>query len=1163
MRSSILAIVLAACSLLAMLAPIVGAAPADEEIGRLRVDIEKDVYALGDQVNVTITLNANGLLVDPDYPGVVMAILKNWTMGGQPGDIEWVVTEKVSKGSFVSNFTIGTEHITQFDPTGGGLPLMGRAVGFMAVCEYKDARVMQLGLAWVEKGPGLSVAVSDPSPGPGQTVTITVTTYNATLVDAQDVTVQLVGYDGATQTDLGQLTVVRESLGTYKASYTVPIDLNVSTEYRVRAGASFPDYNHSRYLTPLFEQSFAVTFFDVWGQNISATSTATELAIWVADVDGAPVEGASVEATFRLTPRGGASRDIVLSSATDASGRAPFSFEGVTNGTVDLAGVVRKGGYSQRLYQAGVVNFFVPEVSAPDEASDFAMQPYTRDESGPFFQNVARPGEAHTQAYRAYNRTGVIANKRINWCIIDKTTLLTTEYEILESGYGVTDARGDMDVTFTVPPNDITAWIMFEAIVWNSEDNTTARMEDTSSLVDTGVFPIDESMELTVNRVHKSAPVEFRAHAALGRNTFMGYMLVEIDRATSLTSWGHLTILGPDSMEPALGPMTKVGPDTYGADIVLPEFVPEDQDYGFVFMTVDLDRFRIVVNYVTLGYGKSTAKGVTVEPVEEPAPVHAGEQGSVRVVIKNTGAGDDVYTWTVTGAGLGLPTASGTVAIPLGEQRELTIAVDVPAGTHEGIHTVSVMATSEDTSVSATADVPLYVMVNGVSLGADRLEATAFRGESVRFVVSATNTGEGPDTMAVGMTGTAAAWATVNRTTLADVPEGWSTDFEVVADVAAAADEGDYTILVAVTSADGATRSLLELVVHVLVDGVELTATPALQDTWRGETVEVALVVVNTGQGQDLITLAAEPPADWTVTGLGPVTVAEGATRTLNATVAVPMGVEEGDYTVSFRAVSQDGVLDATASVVVHVWVNGVSLAVTPGSAIAYRSGTVTYTLNITNTGTGPDVFDLTATTPAWATMLSFSSDPVTVAEGASVTVELTIGLTSTVNAGPYDLDILVTSQDGRTSAGARATVNVVVKGVTATLSQTSAKVTQGKRLEVTITVRNTGNGSDTFTVLLSGPAAEWAELSTALIDVAEGATGTITLTLAPPKGARTGAALLNITVVSTYPNFADTAQLTLDVKKAEESPGMGAAMALACVAAASALAVLARGRRA
>ena len=1161
MRSSILALVLVACALLAMLAPIVPAAPADEEIGQLRVDIEKEVYALGDQVNVTMELYANGLLVDPDFPGVVMAILKNWTMGGQPGDIEWVLTEKVSKGTFVANFTIGKEHITQFDPVGGGLPLMGRAVGFMAVCEYNFARVMQLGLAWVEKGPGLSVAVSDPSPGPGQTVTITVTTYNATLVDAQDVTVQLVGYDGATQSDLGQLTVVRESLGTYKASYTVPIDLNVSTEYRVSAGASFPDYNHSRYLSPLFEQSFTVTFFDVWGQNVSATPTATDLAIWVADGDGAPVEGASVKATFRLTPRGGASRDIELTSTTDASGRAPFSFEGVTDGTVDLSGVVSKGGYSQRLWQEGVVNFFVPEVSAPDEASDFAMQAYTRDESGPFFQNVARPGETHTQAYRAYNRTGVLANKRINWYILDKSSLLSTEYKILEDGYGVTNAQGDMTVTFTVPPNDVTAWIMFEANVWNSEDNTTARMEDTSSLVDTGVFPIDDSMELTVNRVHKSAPMEFRAHAALGRNTFMGYMLVEIDRATSLTSWGHLTILGPDSMEPALGPMTKVGPDTYGADIVLPGFVPEDQDYGFVFMTVDLDRFRIVVNYVTLGYGESTTKGVAVEPVEQPAPVHAGEQGSVKVLIKNTGAGDDVYAWTVTGAGLDIPTASGTLAIPLGGQRELVIPVNAPAGAHEGTYTVSVMASSEDPAVNATADIAFDVMVNGVSLSADRLEATAFRGDVVRFVLTATNTGEGADTMAVSMTGTAASWSTSNRTTLADVPEGWSTDFEVVADVAAATDEGDYTVLVTVTSADGTTVDLIELVVHVLVDGVELTASPTLQDTWRGESVEVALNITNSGQGPDIIDLSAEAPALWTVSGLGQAAVDEGASRALAATVAVPAGADEGDYTLIFKAVSQDGVVNTTASVVVHVWVNGVGITVTPSSATAYRSGTGVFRLNVTNTGVGPDVFTLTSPAPAWTTFVTFSSNPVSVGEGESAEVTLSVGLTSTVAAGRYTIVLAVTSQDGMTSAGVEVIINVVVKGVTVTTSESAMKVTQGRKGELTLTVRNTGNGTDTFTVQLDGAAAEWAELSATTITLAEGATGTVNVTLAPPKNAKTGLALLNITVLSSYPAFTDSAQLSLEVKKAKESPGMGAMMAIAAVAAVSVVAAR-KGRR-
>ncbi len=1163
MRSSSLAIVLALCSLLALLAPAMPAAPADEEIPQLRVDIERDSYAIGDQVNVTIELYANGLLVDPDSPGVVMAILKNWTMGEQPGDIEWVLTQKVSKGTFEANFTISKAHITSFEPTGEGLPMMGRAVGFMAVCDYWGARVMQLGLAWVEKGPGVAVTVSDPSPEPGQTVAITVTTYNSTLVDAQDVMVQLHGYNGTAEDDLGQLTVVRESLGTYKASYTVPIDLNVSTEYRVKAGASFPDYNHSRYLYPMFAQRFVVRFFDVWGQNVSVTSLATELAVWVADDQGAPVEGASVEATFRLSQRGQSPRDIALTEATDATGRAPFSLEGITNGTMDVSGVVRKGGYSQRFHQERIIDFFVPEVSPPDDASDFAMQAYSRDESGPFFQNINRPGETHTQSYRAYNTTGALADKRVNWYIIDKSSLFSTEYTILESGHGVTDAEGDMELTFTVPPDDTTAWIMFEATVWNSEDNQTARMEDTSPLVDTGIFPIDEGMELSVDRLQKAAPVEFRAHALLGRNTYMGYMLMEIERSTGRSSWGPFTTLGPDSMEPALGPMTKVGPDTYGASIVLPEFVPEDQDYGFVFMTVDLDHFRIVINYVILGYGDSTTKGVDVEPVEEPAPVHAGEQGSIKVMIENTGMGDDVYTWTATSEGLDIPTSTGSVAVPLGEKRELVIALRAPAGTHEGTYKVSVKVSSKEPAVNKTVELAFNVMVNGVSLGADRLEATAFRGETARFVVTATNTGEGPDTLTVGLTGTAAAWTTINRTTLADVPEGWSTDFAVVVDVSATADEDDYNLILTVASADGTTSGTIELVVHVQVDGVELSATPTLQDTWRGETIEVDLIVGNTGQGQDTIALSAEAPVGWTVTGMAAVDVAQGGSQFVTVTIAVPLSEVEGDSALLFRAVSQDGVVNATASVVVHVWVNGVTLAPTPSSATAHRSGTVVFTLNVTNTGVGADVFDLTASTPAWATFLTFSSDPVSVAEGASVELQLSVGLTSTVDAGPYSIDVLATSQDGRTSAGARVTVDVVVKGVTVTASQASMKVTQGRKGEFTLTVRNTGNGTDTYSVLLTGPAARWAKPSTTIITVAEGATGTVTVTLAPPKNATVGIAMLNITVVSTYPDFSDTTQLTFEVKKAKETPGMGVAMAVAAVAACSAAAVSARRRTA
>jgi len=51
--------------------------------------------------------------------------------------------------------------------------------------------------------------------------------------------------------------------------------------------------------------------------------------------------------------------------------------------------------------------------------------------------------------------------------------------------------------------------------------------------------------------------------------------------------------------------------------------------------------------------------------------------------------------------------------------------------------------------------------------------------------------------------------------------------------------------------------------------------------------------------------------------------------------------------------------------------------------------------------------------------------------------------------------------------------------------------------------------------------------------------------------------------VVSTYPDFSDTAQLSLEVKRAKDTPGMGAMAALAAVAAVSVAAAQMRRRRA
>ncbi|NIP35755.1 MAG: hypothetical protein GWN18_12380, partial [Thermoplasmata archaeon] len=82
-------------------------------------------------------------------------------------------------------------------------------------------------------------------------------------------------------------------------------------------------------------------------------------------------------------------------------------------------------------------------------------------------------------------------------------------------GFEVTDANGDFDLTFTVPDNDVNGWLLFEAVMWNSDDSREERMESSQPLIDAGYFPRDEGIEISVDRVHKDDPVELRAKVPL------------------------------------------------------------------------------------------------------------------------------------------------------------------------------------------------------------------------------------------------------------------------------------------------------------------------------------------------------------------------------------------------------------------------------------------------------------------------------------------------------------------------------------------------------------------------------------------------------------------------------------------------------------------------
>lgn len=1166
MRSTLLAYLLVVCSLFAALAPVVMAASQDEEIPQVRITTDKGAYLIGDTVNATVHVTANGRAVDPDFP-FLMAILINYTMGEAPKEFELLTVERVAKGEFKTNFTVEPKNLTIFDPVGDGLQMMGKAVVFIAFTNYNEVQSMAEGIAWVEEGPRMAVSLSDPGPSPGETVTVTVTTFNRTLVDAQDVTVGLVSYDGAATADLGQLTVTRESLGTYKASYTVPVDLAVATDFRVKAAASFPDYNHSRYLHPLFEQAFSVRFFDVWGQNVTATPLATELDVWVADLNGAPVASAQVEATFNITKPGLPVETISRVNVTSSIGRAGFSFHGVTDSAVDVTGTVRHGGFVQRIHAPAVLDSSPPSVEQPSDAGKFKMAAYTTNENVPIADRIHKEGSAFTQKFRAFNSSGAMGDKRVNWYLADRAGFLDLDYTVIESGFGVTDPKGDMTVTFHIPPKEVNAWLMFEANAWNSQDNVLERTEDVHPLLDAGVFSIDDALKVSVDRVTKADPIELRARAVVGRNSIVGYNMGEADRADGMSSWGPLNLLGPESGDMHISVMSKVAVDTYGVDLRLPAFVPEDQDYAFMVLSIDIDSFKITMNYAVVGYNESTNKGLDVQVSDRPDFLLAGTAGEVVLTIDNTGQGTDTYTVSVSSAQANwveLPQGGTTIAP--GGRGQSGLSVHVPADADEATYYFNVTVSSKDPAINATVEVPLSIEYNGATVSVSPTQATALRADRVAIDVIVENTGQGVDTYVLELGGDAAGWATLEMPTV-EVDEGASAHVNATILVGPGAVERDYHLEVIATSHDGITAANATFTLEVLVDGVAVAPEgDASVDASRGETLSFKVRVTNTGIGPDVFSNICigdfNNTEDWKVTYPATVRFEEGQTDVLDIELTVPTTAREGDYMLTFEAVSQDGRTNATTAFAIHVWVSGVDLAAKPASATAHRGEQATFKVNITNTGQNRDIFALTQVAAPWATFVTFSSQSIAVEEGKSVEVDVTVGLLSTLDAGDYNLTVMATSEDGATSATAAFVVHVVVKGLRATVSSDTAKVQQGKGAEVTLTIENTGQGPDTYNILLTGAGVRYARAEPTVMTLAQGAKGTVRLIFEVPKNGTTGTSMLNISVLSSDTYFSGKAQVMLTVEKAKKAPGFEATAALLGTATVAGLLAASRRRR-
>jgi uncharacterized membrane protein len=315
--------------------------------------------------------------------------------------------------------------------------------------------------------------------------------------------------------------------------------------------------------------------------------------------------------------------------------------------------------------------------------------------------------------------------------------------------------------------------------------------------------------------------------------------------------------------------------------------------------------------------------------------------------------------------------------------------------------------------------------------------------------------------------------------------------------------------------------------VQVIGRGVDATVSPENQTGGPSATLNYTVTVKNTGNlGLDNYNLTVSDNAGWTPTldNYRFENVPENVSRTTTLHVHIPdNAVGNTNDNVIVRATSQgDNTKSDNASCTAKSSITrGVQVVITPPSQENENGRPLVYTVMVKNTGNvGQENFQLTKGDNAGWTP-SLDNNFLLVPKGENKTTQLTVNIPSGAVPGTWDnIWVKATSQDDNAvfdnkSCLARA---MIIRGVQVVITPPSQENENGRPLAYTVTVTNTGNVLDNYT-LTRGDNAGWG-LENLVLDnywllVSSGGTGTTTLRVTIPANA-TGGTWDNIWVKAT-----------------------------------------------
>ena len=522
-----------------------------------------------------------------------------------------------------------------------------------------------------------------------------------------------------------------------------------------------------------------------------------------------------------------------------------------------------------------------------------------------------------------------------------------------------------------------------------------------------------------------------------------------------------------------------------------------------------------------------TAVGVSITPENQSGLPE--NTLAYTVTITNTGNVEDTYDLSVSdNAGWGPTLSESLLEVPIGESRQTTLNVTVPANAPTGTRdNVTITATSRaDTTVENSASCIAHsgFMAVGVSIAPENQSGEANynileKTFDLEYTVTVANKGTITDTYILTVSNDNADWSLLLSDNTLDVPGGENKTTTLYVEIpkeSVPLSTSEITVT-ATSQTDNTMSDSASCVARVAIVDFEVVLLPSYQRLLLGKEDYYTLTVINTGTGAipKLHFWSVSDTENWISENVYRIPVPAGESADAYLTVRVPDDAAHGtidNLTVEVWTFLQHPILNREnkkASAIIHATTlkHEVIVLPPPPSSKRGRPGdNVAFSVWVRNLGLENDTYDLTVVDdalPSWN--WRFDDNPLeNVENGESRSTTLRVTIPDNVPPGMEDnLMVIATSRKDPTISefdNGIVLVENFTRGVKVSILPSENSALAGEDVMFTVKVTNIGTAADNFELIASDDLGWSPSLSLSTIRLAGSREGNVALTVRIPE---------------------------------------------------------------